>query len=161
MGWPEILSILEGELDKLADRPERLKSLRDWKDFEKYPARETAINAMQFDESANRRELDKACLQFASKGTWPTLPHEQMYWLYARLSAARDLVNFCLASKRSKGWVFPDPDEAISTESLLEHVLVKYWHFLGKHQFLGDLIFAPMGPFDRLADLPEPDFPSA
>ena len=80
-----------------------------------------------------------------------------MYWLYARLYAARVLVKFAADSKRTKGYVFPDPEEAVSENSILEHVLVRYWHFLGKHEFLGSLIFAPMGPFDPLADLPEPE----
>jgi hypothetical protein len=157
MGWPEILSILEGELDKLADRPERLKSLKDWKDGEQFPTREAAINAMKFDESANQRTLDRACIEFAEGRTWPTLTREQMYWLYARLYAARVLVKFAADSKRTKGYVFPHPEEAVSENSILEHVLVRYWHFLGKHEFLGSLIFAPMGPFDPLADLPEPE----
>jgi hypothetical protein len=157
VGWPEILRILEAELDNFEDRPERLKWLKDWKDENKYPSRKAAIDAMKSDESNNRRILDQACLQFASKRTWPDINHEQKYWLYARLSAARDLVSFVLRSKRSKGWVFPDYDKDVSIESILEHVLVTYWHFLGRCEFLGSLIFSPMGPFDARADIPEAD----
>lgn len=82
-----------------------------------------------------------------------------MYWLYARLRAARDIVKFCSDSRRTRGWVFPHSEKDVSVESVLEHVLIRYWYSLGKYEFLGSLIFAPMGPFDPLADLSEPDFP--
>lgn len=159
MGWPEILSILETELDKLSDRPERLKSLRDWS---RYETREAAINALKSDESAHERIVHTACTEFAEKRTWPQLDQDQLYWIYARLSAARDLVKFFLASKRSRGWVVPDPDIDVPERSILETILVRYWVFGGRAAFLGSKIFDPMGPFDPLADLPEPPgFPSA
>jgi hypothetical protein len=155
MSWPEILSILESQW-ALFQEPGRLEALKDWK---RYESREAAIDAMKFDESANRRILDVACLQFASKRNWPSINREQKFWLYARLSEARTLVKFFLIGKRSKGEIVPSPDIEIRDQKLLEYVLVYYWHHIGKNSFLGSVVFDPMGPFDPLADLPEPDFP--
>lgn len=154
MGWPEILSTLEAELAMLSDRPERLKSLRDWKQYE---SREAAIDALKFDESTYWRTANTACIQFAETRTWPQLSQAELFWIYARLDAARALVKFFLACKRSRGWVFPDSDKAVPERSVLETLLVQYWLFAGKAAFLGSTIFDPMGPFDPLADLPEPD----
>lgn len=157
MGWPEILSILEAERQLFS--PEILGALKDWT---RYESRAAAIDAMKFDESGTQRILDRACQQFASKRNWPDIDREQKYWLYGRLTAACDLVNFCVCSKRSKGWVFPAPDKDVSIESILEQILVRYWYFGGREYFLGKLIFGAMGPFDPLAGLPEPPgFPSA
>ncbi len=156
MGWPEILSILDAELANFSDPPERLKSLKDWKE---YASRGKAIDASQFDESAHRRTIDKACLQFAEKRTWPQVNQEQLFWIYARLSAARALVKFFLTCKRSRGWVFPDSDKDVPDRSVIETLLVQYWAFQGRAAFLGAIFFDPMGPFDPLADLPEPGFP--
>jgi hypothetical protein len=154
MGWPEILSILEAELANLSDRPERLKSLRDWK---AYASREAAIDSLKFDESTHWRTVNTACLEFAEKRTWPQASQDQLFWIYARLTVARVLVKFFLTCKRSNGWVVPDPDIGVPDRSVLDVLLVRYWVFQGRAAFLGS-IFDPMGPFDPLAELPEPDF---
>lgn len=155
MGWAEILSILDGELANLADIPERLKSLRNW---ENYESREALIDALKFDESKHDRIATRACVQFAETRKWPELNQEQLFWIYARLRAAHDLVNFFLGSKRSRGWVVPDPDKDVPERSILEQVLVQYWLFSGRAAFLGSIVFDPMGPCDPLANLPDPDF---
>ena len=156
MGWPEILSILETELANFSDPPERLKSSKDLKQYE---SREAAIDALKSDESTNSRAVNKACVEFAEKRTWPQLSQEQLFWIYARLSAGRALVKFFLRSKRTRGWVFPDSDKDVPDRSVIETLLVQYWLFQGRAAFLGSIIFDPIGPFDPLADLPELDFP--
>jgi hypothetical protein len=155
MVWNEVLSILEGELANFSDPPGRLKALRDWKS---YVSREAAIDAAKSDESASWQVVNKACLQFAEKRTWPQVNQEQLFWIYARLRAARALVRFCLGTKRTKGWVFPDPDKHVPSRSLLEELLVKYWLSVGRATFLGSIFFDPMGPFDPLADIPPPKY---
>ncbi len=153
MSWPEILSILQGELSHLTDRPERLKSLRDWKQYE---SREAAIDALKFDESTHQQIVMRACVQFAETRIWPQLTQEQLFWIYARLHVARVLVRFFLKSKRSRGWVIPDSDVDVPVRSILEELLVMYWSHQGRVAFLGSIVFDPMGPFDPLADIPEP-----
>jgi acyl transferase domain-containing protein len=78
MAWREILSILETELANFSDPPERLKSLRDWK---QYASRGAAIDASQFYESEHRKTVDTACLQFAETRTWPQVDQEQLFWI--------------------------------------------------------------------------------
>ena len=154
MGWPEILSILDEELSHLADRPERLQSLRDWKSYE---SREAAIDAAKFDESTHWHTANTACVRFAETRTWPPLDQEQLFWVYARLRAARNVVQFCLKSKRTSGWVFPSPDKDVPERSVLEQLLVQYWSQVGRAAFLGSIFFDQMGPFDPLADTPDAD----
>src|SRR5438067_10585143 len=117
MGLQEIHSILQTELEKLSDQPERLKSLRDWK---RYKSREAAIDALKFDESTHSRNVNLACVEFAEKRTWPPLSQDQLYWIYARLSVGRALVKFFLTCKRSRGWVFPDSDIDVPDRSVIE-----------------------------------------
>jgi hypothetical protein len=66
-------------------------------------------------------------------------------------------VRFFLRSKRTRGWVFPDSDKDVPERSVLETLLVQYWLFEGRAAFLGSIIFSPMGPFDPLAEIPDPD----
>lgn len=153
MSWPEILEILEGELGHCEDSPERLKSLRNWKQYE---SREAAIDAAKFDESTHRKIAQQACVQFSETRTWPEVTQDQLFWIYARLSVARDLVKFFQVCKRSRGWVFPYSEEGVPERSVLETLLVQYWFFQGKAAFLGSIFFDQMGPFDPLAELPEP-----
>ena len=61
--------------------------------------------------------------------------------------------------QKIEGWVFPDSDKDVPDRSVIETLLVQYWAFQGRAAFLGSIIFDPTGPFDPLADLPEPDFP--
>ena len=156
MAWREILSILETELANFSDPSERLKSLRDWK---RYESRDAAIDALKSDESTHWRTINTACIEFAERRTWPQLSQEQLFWIYARLSAARDLVKFFLSSKRTRGWVFPDSDKDVPDRSVIETLLVQYWVFQGRAAFLGSIIFDPLGPFYSQAELPGPDFP--
>ncbi len=155
MGWADIVAILEGELANFADPPERLKALRDWN---KYSSREAAIDALKFDESTHWKIVNKACVQFAETRTWPQLNQEQLFWIYARLHTARVLAQIALNSKRTKGFVFPDPDKDVPERSVLEDLLVRYWLFQGRSAFLGSIIFDPMGPYDPLAGIPPPEF---
>jgi hypothetical protein len=66
-------------------------------------------------------------------------------------------VKFFLTCKRSRGWVFPDSDKDVPDRSVLETLLVQYWFFQGRAAFLGSIFFSQMGPFDPLAELPDPE----
>lgn len=155
MVWPEIISILETELATFSDPPERLISLRDWTQYE---SRDAAIEALKFDESTHWRTVNAACLEFAEDRKWPRVSREELFWIYGRLSAARDLVRFFLTCKRSERWVVPASETDVPDRSVLEVLLVRYWVSQGRAAFLGSIVFDQTEPFGLLADLPRPDY---
>jgi hypothetical protein len=155
MTWAEILVILEDHWAQF-QKEGVLVSLKDWN---QYGSRDSLINEIVDSQSKHRKKLDQACFQFANTRKLPALDREQAFWFFARLHVARSAVKFFLASKRSKGLIFPNPDDGVATDSILEYLLVNYWYYTGKLQFLGEMIFQPPEQFDPLAQLPDPEMP--
>jgi hypothetical protein len=84
-------------------------------------------------EPVERRTIDEACLKYAANQKWPKLNQVQAVLAYVRLGHAALFAEFL---SRSGAGIFVNLPADLPKASVLEFLLVDYWHFAGNSRWL-------------------------
>jgi hypothetical protein len=90
------------------------------------------LNQLYEAEPQERHTIDEACLKYASIGKWPALNQTQAVLAYVRLGNAAEFAQFLA---RNGAGIFVNQPEDLPKATILEFLLIDYWHFAGNSRW--------------------------
>lgn len=120
MDWKQIHAQLEEKMDSLAAGVTNSREDRLVKQRELFSV-----------EAKERPVIDEAARQYALTGKSPLLTPNQSLLLYIRIGHAAQFAEFLAGAMADNALMFSDYYTGSQKASVIEFLLVDYWHFAG------------------------------